>query len=252
MEQQKLAISQFGNAAESYLTSPVHARGRDLERLSELVGRIGPVRALDLGCGAGHASFALASGGARATACDPSVKMLEVVSREAGRRSLGIETVRAQAEELPFEDASFDLLVTRYSAHHWPDVGKALSEMARVTAPSGMLVVIDSVSPENPLFDTVLQTVEFLRDVSHVRDYRISEWLDMMEKAGFSGMRHDNWKVPIDFESWVERIETPKDRVVALKSAFASISSEARNHFGVSEDFSFAIDAAWIEAVREK
>ena len=66
MEQQKLSGSRFGDAAERYLNSAVHAKGQDLERLSKLVR--GPIRALDLGCGAGHASFALASNGAHVTA----------------------------------------------------------------------------------------------------------------------------------------------------------------------------------------
>ena len=186
MEQQKLSGNQFGNAAEKYLTSPVHAQGRDLERLSALVRRIGPVKALDLGCGAGHAGFALASGGAHVTACDLSEKMLGVVSREAKRRGLPIETVLSPAEELPFEDASFDLMVTRYSAHHWLDLKGALAEAARVLVPGGKLVAIDSIAPEEPLFDTVLQTIELLRDASHVRNYRVSEWKSMLEEAGFT------------------------------------------------------------------
>ncbi len=250
MEQQKLSGNQFGNAAEKYLTSPVHAQGRDLERLSALVRRIGPVKALDLGCGAGHAGFALASSGAHVTACDLSEKMLGVVSREAKRRGLPIETVLSPAEELPFEDASFDLMVTRYSAHHWLDLKGALAEAARVLVPGGKLVAIDSIAPEEPLFDTVLQTIELLRDASHVRNYRVSEWKSMLEEAGFTVGESDVWTVRIEFESWIERLDTPPSRVDALRAVFPDLPEEAKRYFGIGVDCSFDLGTAWIGASR--
>lgn len=250
MEQQKLSGNQFGNAAEKYLTSPVHAQGRDLERLSALVRRIGPVKALDLGCGAGHAGFALASSGAHVTACDLSEKMLGVVSREAKRRGLPIETVLSPAEELPFEDASFDLMVTRYSAHHWLDLKGALAEAARVLVPGGKLVAIDSIAPEEPLFDTVLQTIELLRDASHVRNYRVSEWKSMLEEAGFTVGESDVWTVRIEFESWIERLDTPPSRVDALRAVFPDLPQEAKRYFGIGVDCFFDLGTAWIGASR--
>lgn len=248
MKQQKISENQFGNAAERYLTSPVHAQGGDLERLAALVRHIGPVKALDLGCGAGHASFALASSGAHVTACDPSENMLEVVSREAKRRGLPIETVLSPAEKLLFEDASFDLIVTRYSAHHWRDLKVALAEAARVLVPGGKLVVIDSIAPEKPLFDTILQTIELLRDASHVRSYRVSEWKSMLEDVGFSLVESDVWMVRIEFESWITRLDTPPARVEALRAVFPGLPDEVQHYFGIGEDYSFDLGTAWVEA----
>src|SRR5487761_2716072 len=167
-------------------------------------------------------------------------------ARNPGR----IRTRQGRVEALPFADAGFDLVVTRYSAHHWLDIDKAMSEIARVTAPGGTLVVIDSVSPEAPLYDTALQTVELLRDASHVRNYRVSEWLAMLARARFAGAMHDQWKVPLDFESWVTRISTPFERIAALRATFAALSGEARRYFSVGEDCSFSIDTAWIQASR--
>ncbi len=211
MDQQQLTVKQFGARASSYLNSTVHASGADLERLKSLVTDLRSARVLDLGCGAGHASFAAAAGGARrVTAYDPSADMLEVVAQEAAKRGhVSIETRVGAAEVLPFDDESFDLVVTRYSAHHWASVPRALAECARVAAPGGKLVVIDLISPENPLLDTSLQVVEFLRDASHVRDYRASEWRAMQSAAGFSEQKFTSWKLPLDFTSWIERIGTP-------------------------------------------
>ena len=249
MDQQELSARQFGNSAASYLSSAVHASGADLERLARLARERKPARALDLGCGAGHASYALARGGTqRVTAYDPSSDMLAVVAQEAAKRGhAGIETCVGAAEELPFQSGTFDLVVTRYSAHHWADVPRALAECARVTMPGGRLIVIDVIAPESPLLDTFLQVVEFLRDGSHVRDYRVSEWRAMQSAAGFSETSADHWKLTMEFESWIARIRTPPARVSALRAVLAELPAEVARYFQLRADLSFDIDSAWLE-----
>jgi ubiquinone/menaquinone biosynthesis C-methylase UbiE len=251
MDQQRISASQFGAKAASYLTSAVHATGADLERLKAMAGQLRSKRALDLGCGAGHVSFALAHGGAqRVTAYDPSPEMLEVVARVAAARGWWeqvIDTRVGAAEVLPFEANTFDLIATRYSAHHWASVPRALAECARVLAPGGRMVVIDVIAPETPLFDTSLQVIEFLRDASHVRDYRASEWRTMYQTAGFAEPTITTWKLSIDFKDWIARIGTPAERIAALESVFSALPSEAREYFQVGPERSFITDSAWIE-----
>lgn len=252
MKQSELTASQFGATAGRYLTSAVHAGGADLERLAELAARSRPANALDLGCGAGHVSFALARGGAAAVvAYDPAQQMLDVVAAEAAVRGLGrISTRAGAAEALPFAGGCFNLVATRFSAHHWLDVRRALREVARVLAPEGRLIVIDVLAPEAPLLDTALQTLELLRDASHVRSYRESEWRVMLAESGFETLAADRWKLPLEFNSWVARIATPPGRVAALKLVFDGLPSEARQYLEVAADYSFSSDAGWIEAVR--
>jgi SAM-dependent methyltransferase len=252
MDQQEMTVKQFGSSAQYYLASAVHAAGADLERLATLVRGQPSVQALDLGCGAGHAAYALARGGARrVVAYDPSQDMLSVVAQEASIRGHeSLETVVGAAERLPFDAGSFDLVVTRYSAHHWANVPQALEECARVTAPGGRLIVIDVVAPESPLLDTCLQVIDFLRDASHVRNYRISEWLDMQRTAGFAQSTVSSWKTSIDFSTWIARIGTPEARISALRSVFPSLPREAKDYYAISAGFSFQLDTAWIESVK--
>lgn len=252
MNQQELTNKQFGDMAMSYLVSTVHAKGEDLERLSSLVSKLRPTRALDIGCGAGHASYAMAAGGASGVvAYDLSGQMLSVVANEAKARALDqITTKQGTSNKLPFSDGSFEFVATRFSAHHWFDMNASLAEIARVLSPGGTLVVIDIVSPETSLYDTVLQTIEFLRDNSHVRNYRVSEWEKMLFNYGFSTIGHNRWKLHIEFESWTARISTSPDLVKALHTTLDGLSEEAKCYFGVGEDYSFNIDSAWIHAVR--
>jgi ubiquinone/menaquinone biosynthesis C-methylase UbiE len=252
MDQQQLTVKQFGARAASYLNSAVHAKGADLDRLTDFVRKSKPACVLDLGCGAGHASFAAAAGEAgRVIAYDPSEDMLAVVAAEGARRGFtNLETRAGAAEVLPFESGTFDLIVTRYSAHHWASVPKALAECARIASPGARLIVIDLIAPETPLFDTSLQVVEFLRDASHVRDYRASEWRAMQEAAGFRSPTVTSWKLTMDFNSWIERIGTPPERVAALRAVFAALPSEVKQYFQVAPDLSFVTDSAWFETTR--
>lgn len=241
--------TQFGPQAAAYVASAVHAAGADLDLLGERLRSMPGAAVLDLGCGGGHVAFAAAAAGARVTAYDLSHEMLAAVSAEAARRGLSdIVTRQGAAESLPFPEACFDAVVTRYSAHHWRDVPAALREARRVLRPGGLLLVCDIVAPEEPLLDTHLQAVELLRDPSHVRDYRVSEWRAMFAGVGLSCEAGVVSRPRMEFASWIARIRTPAAHVAAIRALQASAPAEVVRHFAIEADGSFLIDSAVIEA----
>lgn len=214
-------VNQFDSQASAYLSSAVHAQGDDLKTAAAYVAQHMPASGvgLDLGCGAGHLSFALAPVLSKVVAADASPSMLEVVAEAAKQRDFNnIETLQTLVESLPFADASFDVVATRYSAHHWGDVPAALSEAKRVLKPGGILLVIDVLGYENPLVDTHFQTIELLRDTSHVRDYAETEWRRMLAAAGFEVQDKQAWPVRLEFSSWVTRMRTPELNVQAIRA----------------------------------
>lgn len=251
MHQQDVVAEQFGKTANAYLSSAVHAQGLDLVVMQECARRHGKPQVLDLGCGAGHASFAVAPVAESVVAYDIAPQMLDVVEHAMAQRGLhNISTQQGNVASLPFADASFDIVVTRFSAHHWNDVAGALNEAWRVLRPNGTLMVVDIVAPKTALYDTTLQAVEMLRDASHVRDYRTCEWGAKFDNAGFTHQLRSVWKLPMQFDEWVARMRTPAERVAAIRHLFDGAPEEARRYFAVQDDYSFAIDAALFEATK--
>ena len=240
---------QFGSQAEAYLTSAVHASGRDLQRLSERLSYFPHASVLDMGCGAGHASFVAAAQVGQVTAYDLSSQMLEVVAGAAREKELNnIVTRQGYAEKLPFADATFDVVITRYSAHHWHDVGQALREIVRVLKPGGMLIVMDILSPGHPLRDIWLQTVEALRDTSHVRNYSSGEWLSMVNEAGLITYSVHTDRLVLEFSSWVARMRTSAVLCDAIRLYQQSASQEVKAYFELQENGSFTSDNLMLEA----
>jgi ubiquinone/menaquinone biosynthesis C-methylase UbiE len=251
MDHDVLVAQQFGTTARAYLESETHATGEDLKMLGQEIAATPQAVVLDLGCGAGHASFAVAPHAGSVTAYDLTAQMLAVVQHEASTRDIkNITTVQGMAEVLPFPDAHFDFVISRYSAHHWHDVPAALREMRRVLKPGGQALMIDTAGGETPLLDTHLQAVEILRDPSHVRDYSTLEWLALFREAGFAATLRKQWPVALEFSNWTKRQRTAPERIAAIHALWKAAPDEVRSFFAVQPDGSFTLQKVLIAAKR--
>ena len=119
------------------------------------------LRALDLCCGTGDLTFALAKGGAEVTGLDFSEAMLRVANEKLawfdsipapppGQNSKPkIEFIRGDALKIPFPDDSFDILTIGYGLRNLADLEAGLREMWRVAKPGGRLVALEFGKPAN-------------------------------------------------------------------------------------------------------
>ncbi|MFS8462553.1 class I SAM-dependent methyltransferase [Xanthomonas campestris] len=243
--------AQFGPQAQAYLHSDVHAQGAEFAELRAGLQGHRNGQLLDLGCGAGHVSFQLAPLMAEVVAYDLSADMLEVVAATAADRGLTqVRTVQGAAERLPFETGSIDAVVSRYSAHHWSDLGQALREVRRVLRPGGIAAFVDVVAPGLPLLDTHLQAIELLRDTSHVRDYSAAQWLQTLGDAGLQVQRHHCQRLQLDYLSWVDRMRTPEVLRAAIRALQGAAVDEVREYFQIAADGSFSTDVLVVWAAR--
>ncbi|WP_395371258.1 class I SAM-dependent methyltransferase [Komagataeibacter diospyri] len=237
------AARHYGDRAQGYVASTVHGQGSDLDRIEHLVAGKDLRRVLDLGCGGGHVTYRLAPHVEEVVACDVTAPMLEAVTQEAARQGLdNVTTLQAPAEELPFEAGTFDAAFCRFTTHHWSDALAGLREARRVLAPSGMALFIDVTAPSLALLDSWLQSMELLRDISHVRNYSSAGWTAFLGQAGFALEAFQTHRLRMDFASWVARTKTPTERVMAIRSLQQAAPEEVKHYFGIEADGSFMID----------
>jgi ubiquinone/menaquinone biosynthesis C-methylase UbiE len=226
----KRVQSQFGPVAERYTTSAVHADPEALARVVELTQPAPGDRALDVATGAGHTALALAPAVASVVAYDLTPAMLEETARNAAARGItNIVTRQGAAEALPFPDESFEIVTVRTAPHHFADVQAAVREMARMLVPGGRLVVVDTTVPEDDALDRQINQIEALRDPSHVRNHRESEWRSMLAAAGLTvtACQVDMYREqgrPVDFDAWTARMRTPPEMVAQLEAIFRNAS----------------------------
>jgi len=98
-------------------------------------------RVVDLGCGTGNAALLCAARGARVTGVDPAARLLEVAREQAAHSKLEAEFAPGDAAAIPVGDGEADVLVSVFAVIFAPDAEAAAAEMARVTAPSGRIVL---------------------------------------------------------------------------------------------------------------
>jgi SAM-dependent methyltransferase len=123
-------------------------------------------RVVDVGCGTGNAALLAAERGARVTGVDPAPRLLEVARAEASARGLDVTFLPGDAASLPLPDGSADVVVSVFGAIFAPDAPAAAKEMARVTAPSGRMVLCAWI-PGGALSEIMVARRELIAAASH-------------------------------------------------------------------------------------
>lgn len=180
-----LSRQRYGRYAAGYVTSSVHARGADLDRMLEVVAPEATWHALDVATGGGHTALKLAAQVERVTATDLTPEMLAAARAFVGSQGGdNVDFQLADAESLPFAAATFDLVTCRIAAHHFPRCDRFVRQAARVLKPGGRLWVQDHVLPVDDAAAHYVDAFEKLRDPSHHRAFQAAAWEAMLAEAG--------------------------------------------------------------------
>lgn len=176
----------FGERAAHYTTSAPHTDQQLLARVVALSAPEPHWSALDIATGTGHTALALAPHVASVIGVDLTPEMLAEAEQLRSARAITNVSFRiADAHALPFADSNFDLVACRLAAHHFSNIAQALGEMKRVLRAGGRLVINDRSVPEDDFVDACMNELDWYHDESHIRQYRPSEWQQMLEEAGF-------------------------------------------------------------------
>jgi ubiquinone/menaquinone biosynthesis C-methylase UbiE len=176
---------------------------------------------LDVACGSGLLARAMAPRVDRVTAVDLTPEMLVEGQRAAQRDAIrNILFEEGTAEDLPYPDAVFDVVATRFSFHHFRDPAAALSEMARVCRNGGHVAVIDLVASGDSEVDARADRLETLRDPSHTRALTADELHRLFVRAGLEPIGRHERDVANEVTPWFERSRTPAAARVEILAAF--------------------------------
>lgn len=140
---------------------------------------------LDVACGGGLVARAFAPHVRHATGIDVTPAMLDTARKAAAEKGLANTTWdQGDVTTLPYADASFDIVATRFSFHHFLDPLAVLKEMVRVCNCGGRIVVVDSCPSEDKAKAAAFNHLELLRDPSHTRALPLSEMKSLFAAAG--------------------------------------------------------------------
>ena len=110
-----------------------------------------------------------------------------------------------------------------------------LTEIARVLKPGGKLLLVDSLAPEESELNTFLNEIEILRDPSHVRNYRLSEWKNFLSEAGFAVNTVREAGTFLDIPSWTQRMRTPSEVIAIIEQRLRHATPTARERLRIEE-----------------
>jgi len=237
-EIQQAAQSQFSRQSHRYAQGHILENVEDVQAALETI-HLPPVsRVLDVATGAGHTGLYLASLGHHVTLADISTSMLERAAEAAAKRNLVVETRLHAAEELPYADASFDLVTCRVAAHHFSSPENFIHETARVLKSRGHFLLIDgSVADDQPEAEAWLHAVEKYRDPSHHRLLSPRAWNQLCQASTLNVMQTVlmPFKQP-DLDWYFETAATSPENRTRVLALVANAPQSARDLFRLSEE----------------
>jgi len=191
---------------------------------------------LDVACGPGIVSCFLATRVRHVIGLDLVPAMLDRARQLQVERDLkNIDWKLGQSSKLPFENESFDRVVTRFSFHHYLEPSEPLGEMQRVCRRGGVVLVAD-VAPRSEVQNS-FNHWERLRDPSHTRALTAAEFRALGEGVGLGIHREANFTVDMDLESLLTGSFPNPGNADRIRSLFREDIQSGRDRLGVAARF---------------
>ena len=197
-------VSEFTHQADAFARAAVYQLAATLDALLDSVPLSPNQRWLDVACGPGIVTRALAGRVGEAVGVDITPAMLEKARADAA----GIANARfvlGDATALPFPDGGFDGALTRFSLHHIPAPARVLREMARVVVTGGYMAAADHLTSSETSAAAWHHDIERLRDPSHWLSLSPEVFFGLGEPLGLRLVTRQVVPFDLDFEEWLTR-----------------------------------------------
>jgi ubiquinone/menaquinone biosynthesis C-methylase UbiE len=205
-QQQEIVRDRFTRTAEVFADAMMQTRAAEAESLAYMVSAKKSDCAADLACGPGALAVAFARHVRWIIGLDLTPAMLAVAQRTArDANARNVAFALGNAQQIPFPDASLDLVLSSYALHHVPEAGRVIGEMSRVLKRGGRAGIIDIFALEDPRSAEMHDRIERIRDPSHTRTLARSEFAAFF---GANGLRVTDTRVeeyPVTFDQWMHR-----------------------------------------------
>ena len=196
---QQITIDQFTRQALPFSKSHGHTNEESLRLLIELAQLSSEDTALDVACGAGMVACAFATVASHVTGIDITPAMLEQARLLAQRCGLtNLSWRQGDIEKLPFPEAEFSVVVSRYAFHHFLNPEKVLAEMNRVCRSGGRILIVDGCPPPDKI--ETYNHFEKLFDPSHHRALTSDELMGLIDGQGLRIERLAQYRMEMEME----------------------------------------------------
>lgn len=229
------------------MRSTGHASGNDLDRMLALAAPQASDTLLDIATGGWHVARVLGPHVGRVIASDLTPEMLDHAIPYLAEQGLAnVERLVADAQDLPLEDRSVDIVTCRIAPHHFPDPGAFVAEVARVLRPGGRFLLVDSTVPEGEAGE-FFNAWETVRDPSHVRSLTVAAWVALLERNGFRIEAVEDFRKRHEFEDWTSRMQVSEAHCERLQAMMREAGEDIWREFEDAFDPDTGRVASWVD-----
>lgn len=238
MGNQSKVRQNFGQRASDYRFSSTHGNPADLERMVTLINPSPDAVALDVATGGGHTAIALAKYVKQVVAIDITPEML--AEAEAASNQQGIDNIEFLIEDvhnLHVSECRFDIVASRFAAHHFSDIKKALREMCRVLKPGGKFYILDCSVADGDEPEQKMNLIESLRDSSHQFSYSPRLWKQLLDDLPLTTHHMMLYKDQYELPQWFDRMGTDQNNRQEIFRILNALSANSKIQYPFGEDY---------------
>jgi ubiquinone/menaquinone biosynthesis C-methylase UbiE len=221
-------LDQFSRQAMPFSTAAPITDANALRMIVEAAAPRPDDTLLDVACGGGIVVSAFAPHVRHATGIDMTPAMLDRARQHAAESGVtNVTWDRGDVTALPYADGGFDIVVTRFSMHHFLEPLDVMCEMLRVSAPGGRVVVVDMYASDDPSKAAEWNRAERLRDPSHVRCLTLDQLKGLFRSAGLPAPRASFYELRDEIRNLLARsFPNPGDDVKIVEMFAASAEDD--------------------------